>query len=257
MRPNPVSVVLVLCLAACETTEVQELRRALRSCEEDLVKKRVIADNLNQYRRNKAILERRLHEATEGVAARKIEGKGTAADALAALHASADLGGLLESFKIDEGGSWKATFGPLPLPPQQDLPRSEPSKPPPMRCTLPARSIFSGSQGQRLRLEIERYEKEIADLDRIMVEVARYEVDIKAIDDKLKVLDVLKSGRVGPGPGSVESFFGGERPLFRSGQVDFKLGNFSVSGKLAAGRTQDEVRAAIPTGFIVRESATK
>jgi len=38
-------------------------RTKIRSLEEDLVKKRVIADNLNQYRRDREILERRLAEA--------------------------------------------------------------------------------------------------------------------------------------------------------------------------------------------------
>lgn len=38
-------------------------RVRIRTLEEDLVKKRVIADNLNQYRREKEILEQRLAEA--------------------------------------------------------------------------------------------------------------------------------------------------------------------------------------------------
>ena len=38
-------------------------RTKIRTLEEELVKKRVIADNLNQYRRDREILERRLAEA--------------------------------------------------------------------------------------------------------------------------------------------------------------------------------------------------
>ena len=42
---------------------IETARGKIRSLEEDLVKKRVIADNLNQYRRDREVLERRLAEA--------------------------------------------------------------------------------------------------------------------------------------------------------------------------------------------------
>lgn len=42
---------------------IDKLRVKKRTLDEDLVKKRVIADNLNQYRRDKEVLERRLAEA--------------------------------------------------------------------------------------------------------------------------------------------------------------------------------------------------
>ncbi|HEY3449217.1 MAG TPA: type 4a pilus biogenesis protein PilO [Myxococcales bacterium] len=45
------------------TTAIDGHRAKKRSLDEDLVKKRVIADNLNQYRRDKEVLERRLAEA--------------------------------------------------------------------------------------------------------------------------------------------------------------------------------------------------
>lgn len=50
----------------------------------------------------------------------------------------------------------------------------------------------------KLRLDVQRTEKDIADLDRIIGEVKNYEKDNKALEDKLKVLDTLKRGRTGP-----------------------------------------------------------
>ncbi len=50
----------------------------------------------------------------------------------------------------------------------------------------------------RLRQDVQRIEKEIADLDRIIGEVKNYEKENKALEDKLKVLDTLKRGRTGP-----------------------------------------------------------
>lgn len=44
-------------------TKIDAAKAKIRTLEEDLVKKRVIAENLNQYRRDKEILERRLAEA--------------------------------------------------------------------------------------------------------------------------------------------------------------------------------------------------
>lgn len=44
-------------------TKIEASKAQIRTLEEDLVKKRVIADNLNQYRRDKEVLERRLAEA--------------------------------------------------------------------------------------------------------------------------------------------------------------------------------------------------
>lgn len=44
-------------------TAIESARTKKRALDEELVKKRVIADNLNQYRRDKEVLERRLAEA--------------------------------------------------------------------------------------------------------------------------------------------------------------------------------------------------
>lgn len=51
---------------------------------------------------------------------------------------------------------------------------------------------------EKLNLDVQRTEKEIADLDRIIGEVKNYEKDNKALEEKLKVLDTLKRGRTGP-----------------------------------------------------------
>jgi len=51
---------------------------------------------------------------------------------------------------------------------------------------------------ERERLEVQRTEKEIADLNRIIGEVQNYEKENKALEEKLKVLDTLKRGRTGP-----------------------------------------------------------
>lgn len=45
------------------TASIERNRGKKRALDEELVKKRVIADNLNQYRRDKEVLERRLAEA--------------------------------------------------------------------------------------------------------------------------------------------------------------------------------------------------
>ncbi|MGC4122298.1 MAG: type 4a pilus biogenesis protein PilO [Myxococcales bacterium] len=50
-------------LVADLTTQIEGHRAKKRSLDDELVKKRVIADNLNQYRRDKEVLERRLAEA--------------------------------------------------------------------------------------------------------------------------------------------------------------------------------------------------
>ena len=50
-------------LIADLTTAIEASRVKKRALDEELVKKRVIADNLNQYRRDKEVLERRLAEA--------------------------------------------------------------------------------------------------------------------------------------------------------------------------------------------------
>lgn len=51
---------------------------------------------------------------------------------------------------------------------------------------------------ERLRFDVQRTEKEIADLNRIIGEVQNYEKENKALEDKLKVLDTLERGRTGP-----------------------------------------------------------
>ncbi|HEY3449218.1 MAG TPA: PilN domain-containing protein [Myxococcales bacterium] len=56
----------------------------------------------------------------------------------------------------------------------------------------------TSQQEERERLEVQRTEKEIADLNRIIGEVQNYEKENKALEDKLKVLDTLKRGRTGP-----------------------------------------------------------
>ena len=56
----------------------------------------------------------------------------------------------------------------------------------------------TAKQEERERLEVQRTEKEIADLNRIIGEVQNYEKENKALEDKLKVLDTLKRGRTGP-----------------------------------------------------------
>lgn len=56
----------------------------------------------------------------------------------------------------------------------------------------------TAQQEERERLEVQRTEKEIADLNRIIGEVQNYEKENKALEDKLKVLDTLKRGRTGP-----------------------------------------------------------
>ena len=56
----------------------------------------------------------------------------------------------------------------------------------------------TAKQEERLRLDVQRTEKEIADLNRIIGEVQNYEKENKALEEKLKVLDTLKRGRIGP-----------------------------------------------------------
>lgn len=56
----------------------------------------------------------------------------------------------------------------------------------------------TAGQHDRMKLEVQRTEKEIADLDRIIGEVKNYEKENKALEEKLKVLDTLKRGRTGP-----------------------------------------------------------
>ncbi len=56
----------------------------------------------------------------------------------------------------------------------------------------------TAQQEARERLEVQRTEKEISDLNRIIGEVQNYEKENKALEDKLKVLDQLKRGRTGP-----------------------------------------------------------
>jgi type IV pilus assembly protein PilN len=51
---------------------------------------------------------------------------------------------------------------------------------------------------ERLRFDVQRTEKEIADLNRIIGEVQNYEKENKALEEKLKVLDTLERGRTGP-----------------------------------------------------------
>ncbi|MGC4121317.1 MAG: hypothetical protein QM765_43410 [Myxococcales bacterium] len=245
MTPYKLLAALALSLAACNTTEIFELRRVARSCLDKLVRDRVVADNLNQYRRDRDLLERRLQSLVGGTV-QELGGKGTAADALASIRARSDLAGPLDSFKIDERGNWKASFVALARLPPAPAHQSAPATPPLPRA-LPNPSILSGSQGKRLREEIARCERETADLGLIVAEVRNTEKEIKSLEETLKVLDALKSANLGSAPGSLESFFGGARPLLRSGQLEFKrTSGLRVSGKLAPGRTQDELRSAVP-----------
>ncbi|MGC4122299.1 MAG: PilN domain-containing protein [Myxococcales bacterium] len=56
----------------------------------------------------------------------------------------------------------------------------------------------TSQQEERERVEVQRTEKEIADLNRIIGEVQNYEKENKALEEKLKVLDTLEKGRTGP-----------------------------------------------------------
>jgi len=55
----------------------------------------------------------------------------------------------------------------------------------------------TAKQEERLRLDVQRTEKEIADLNRIIGEVQNYEKENKALEEKLKVLDTLERGAPG------------------------------------------------------------
>ena len=239
-------VALSLLLAACETSEVVELRRILREREEALIKRRVIADNLNQYRRDHEALERRFKEAVGVGPAQVLEGKGGAVDAMATLRSRADLG-FVSWFSIDGRGNWKAAVDPLEFPPRAES-KVQPVTPAP--AALPEPSLLSGSRGERLRLDIQRTEKEIADIGRIIGEVEQFERANNELDAKAKVLETLKMMRFGSAPGSLGAFFGGPKPLLESGRVDFvRPMGLKISGRLAPGRTKDELRAAIGEKF--------
>ncbi|MGC4115911.1 MAG: hypothetical protein QM765_15240 [Myxococcales bacterium] len=83
--------------------------------------------------------------------------------------------------------------------------------------------------------------KELADLDRLIAAVIAYE------HENSKHRDAVRGRPLGSKPGSVQALFGGEKPVLRSGSVEYFRGGLSLSlaSKLAPGRTKDDVRSAL------------
>jgi hypothetical protein len=233
------TVVVALALAACETTEVRDLRSILADTERELADRRLVADKLNEERRNRPVCGD-LPAPTKG-----LEGRGTGVGAFTTIRERAHLA-LLTSFDIDEAGHyWRATF---------ETPSAPPSPEPKKAATdhvaaskeraLPDPSVFSGKNGERLRLEVARTQKEVADFDRIISEVEAYEAENRSYREKLKLLDALEQRRLA----SAEAFFGGDKPLLSSGHIEIADTSLTISGKLGPGHTKDELRAAVPQG---------
>ncbi|HEY3450943.1 MAG TPA: hypothetical protein VGK67_31595 [Myxococcales bacterium] len=242
----------LLGLAACETKEVVELRAILAEREQELVRKRYMADELNVARRDLDVLQKKLPPvaARESVSMSGV----TPAKLLAALRAWPETAAYsVGSFEVGAEGNSQATLEPIRLP-QPAAPEVSP-RPLPARKPLPEPSILSWSEGRKLREQIFKTEGAIAALDRIVAEMDKISQEFGRLRVQLQALEALSWGRLGAEPGLVDKLFGEPNPLLRSGKFEAVPGGFKVTGKLSPGVAIEALRAVVPAGLGVSRLA--
>lgn len=251
--PLSVAAASLLLVAACETTEVVELRAALAEREKDLARMRGFADEYMIARRDKELLVRSLPKAAAGGSVAK-EGP-TPAKLLEALRQWSEAAGYsVGRFEVGLDGSSKARLDPIRLP--EPAPAQAAARPPPPpRRPLPEPSVFSGGEGRKLRrqiaeadVDLERMRVVLAELDKLSAEFATLRVQLRAVE-------ALKWGRLGTEPGFLDKVFGEPRPLLREGKAEAAPGGFEVAGRLSPGAALEDLRAAVPSGYRVETLA--
>lgn len=230
--------------------------------EAEVLRRQVILADLDTFRAEVSLLERRLavmRQALERVDLRLLgaglieqaatgrlerqegqpdrvvlEGAGQGGDAAAALEVASDrAGGLKLSSLVVEGARWRAECQlsePLP-----EVPAAE--APPPVE--LPG-----WPQATELVAEIERLRRELDDAD------ARIGVSLEALEQRrweanLLVHRLSEPDRLARAEPVVSALFGGARPLMTTGELRPNPSGWVGQGRLSDGRTRGDLLAAL------------
>lgn len=256
---------LLLVVTACaHTRELDELRGILRSTEEEYIVAQAIANNVNEYRKQRddlrvkeaAFLSRDavsllsgvqaafpraaidLRNETDGATALSFTANDPSRAGLAGLQILATSAPFLVLERVSIAGPNVAAA--LRTPPAVVAPTARAKRGP--VPYPPEEFLSSTSERAAIKERIEKYRRDMLVFARINGEVTNVADEIRAIEARL--VEGNTAGRLGAVTPLVVRLLA-ENALLAEGAFEVKPGAITITGKLAPDRTQAELLAAL------------